>query len=98
MCTWIAEGLIEVGTDNRTSIEDIAYIANNYFDQLVMRSFIQKSSLNNYFQVHDLIHDLAIYAADKFKGSLCVTPDGYSNRNREGDMKWKLRIWQLRDL
>ncbi|XP_057248430.1 putative disease resistance RPP13-like protein 1 [Beta vulgaris subsp. vulgaris] len=58
---WMAQGFL---TENKTSrMEDIGH---NYFLDLVSRSLIEKDR-GNLFTMHDLIHDLAQWAA----GDLC---------------------------
>ncbi|XP_068664339.1 putative disease resistance RPP13-like protein 1 [Aristolochia californica] len=57
---WMAEGFIR--PDGRKPLEDIG---NDYFEDLLARSFFQKNWLD--YVMHDLIHDLAQFLS----GSLC---------------------------
>nr|XP_027113864.1 putative disease resistance RPP13-like protein 1 isoform X1 [Coffea arabica]XP_027113865.1 putative disease resistance RPP13-like protein 1 isoform X1 [Coffea arabica] len=60
---WMAEGFLE---ESKASdlMEDIG---DNYFKELLMRSFFQQSSSNSSrFVMHDLINDLARYVAGDF--------------------------------
>ncbi|MED6174843.1 hypothetical protein PIB30_072879 [Stylosanthes scabra] len=59
---WMAEDLLQSKKNN--TLENIG---GAYFDELVARSFFQRSSNNeNLFVMHDLIHDLATFLAGKF--------------------------------
>lgn len=55
---WIAQGFVE--TDGEKKAEDVG---SEYFDILLSRSFFQQRAGNQYFIMHDLIHDLAEYVS-----------------------------------
>nr|XP_027109077.1 putative disease resistance RPP13-like protein 1 [Coffea arabica] len=60
---WMAEGFIEESKASEL-MEDIG---DNYFKELLMRSFFQQSSsTSSRFVMHDLINDLARYVAGDF--------------------------------
>ncbi|XP_059654478.1 putative disease resistance protein At3g14460 [Cornus florida] len=60
---WIAEDLVQKSKSN-TLVEDEG---NNYFRELLSRSFFQRTSdSNSYFVMHDLILDLAQHISGKF--------------------------------
>ncbi|KAL6327933.1 hypothetical protein AAG906_031277 [Vitis piasezkii] len=61
---WIAEGFVLA--KGRKHLEDLG---SDYFDELLLRSFFQRSKINSskFFVMHDLVHDLAQYLA----GDLC---------------------------
>ncbi|KAJ8426772.1 hypothetical protein Cgig2_034031 [Carnegiea gigantea] len=57
---WMAEGLMEPTTGYYRGTED-------YFDMLVAKSLFQESNSNkHFFTMHDLVHELAVYAAAEF--------------------------------
>ncbi|KAK9283101.1 hypothetical protein L1049_011332 [Liquidambar formosana] len=59
---WMAEGLLQQPSDNK-QMEDIG---DEYFHDLLSRSFFQLSSINeSKFIMHDLINDLAQWVAGK---------------------------------
>ncbi|XP_028224377.1 putative disease resistance protein RGA1 isoform X2 [Glycine soja] len=61
---WMAEDLLKL--PNRGKALEVGY---EYFDDLVSRSFFQRSSnrtWGNYFVMHDLVHDLALYLGGEF--------------------------------
>ncbi|RZC19116.1 putative disease resistance RPP13-like protein 1 isoform B, partial [Glycine soja] len=61
---WMAEDLLKL--PNKGKALEIGY---EYFDDLVSRSFFQRSSnrtRGNYFVMHDLVHDLALYLGGEF--------------------------------
>ncbi|KAG5071110.1 hypothetical protein AAZX31_03G040900 [Glycine max] len=61
---WMAEDLLKL--PNRGKALEAGY---EYFDDLVSRSFFQRSSnrtWGNYFVMHDLVHDLALYLGGEF--------------------------------
>ncbi|XP_028224368.1 putative disease resistance protein At3g14460 [Glycine soja] len=61
---WAAEDLLKL--PNRGKALEVGY---EYFDDLVSRSFFQRSSnltWGNYFVMHDLVHDLALYLGGEF--------------------------------
>uniref|UniRef100_A0A0A9AXG7 Disease resistance protein winged helix domain-containing protein n=1 Tax=Arundo donax TaxID=35708 RepID=A0A0A9AXG7_ARUDO len=58
---WVAEGFVTNGTTTRTLEE----VAENYFYELISRSMIQPSKLDNLGNVktctiHDIVHDIAV--------------------------------------
>uniref|UniRef100_A0A0R0KP70 Disease resistance RPP13-like protein 1 n=1 Tax=Glycine max TaxID=3847 RepID=A0A0R0KP70_SOYBN len=62
---WMAEDLLKL-PNNGNALE----IGYEYFDDLVSRSFFQRSKSNrtwdNCFVMHDLVHDLALYLGGEF--------------------------------
>ena len=52
---WIAQGFIQSPEEN-LQLEDVA---NEYFTELLWRSFFQETNEDRRFKMHDLIHDLA---------------------------------------
>ncbi|KAL4614352.1 hypothetical protein ACB092_07G048300 [Castanea dentata] len=60
---WIAQGFIQSPNEN-IQLEDVA---NEYFTELLWRSFFQEAKedwgMNMKFKMHDLIHDLAQYVS-----------------------------------
>ncbi|RZC19126.1 putative disease resistance RPP13-like protein 1 isoform C [Glycine soja] len=59
---WMAEDLLKL--PNKGKVLEIGY---EYFDDLVSRSFFQHSSYgDNFFVMHDLVHDLALYLGGEF--------------------------------
>ncbi|XP_040870318.1 putative disease resistance protein At3g14460 isoform X3 [Glycine max] len=61
---WAAEDLLKL--PNRGKALEVGY---EYFDDLVSRSFFHRSSnltWGNYFVMHDLVHDLALYLGGEF--------------------------------
>ncbi|XP_068332274.1 putative disease resistance RPP13-like protein 1 [Pyrus communis] len=62
---WMAEGLIQQKHDDNKQMEDLG---RDYFRELLARSLFQESSKNNSrYVMHDLINDLARWAA----GEIC---------------------------
>nr|XP_028943830.1 putative disease resistance RPP13-like protein 1 [Malus domestica] len=62
---WMAEGLIQQNPDDNKQIEDLG---RDYFRELLARSLFQESSKNNSrYVMHDLVNDLAQWAA----GEIC---------------------------
>jgi len=62
---WMAEDLIKATKKGKTLEE----VGQEYFDDLVSRSFFQRSSLRIwgcYFVMHDLMHDLATFLGGEF--------------------------------
>ena len=60
---WMAEGFLQRLEGNRT----MEKVGDEYFDDLLSRSFFQKSSSHkSYFVMHDLINDLAQHVSGKF--------------------------------
>ncbi|XP_048136857.1 putative disease resistance RPP13-like protein 1 [Rhodamnia argentea] len=63
---WIAGGFL----DGRKTKENILRLGRNYFDELVSRSFFQRSSVDtSKFLMHDLLNDLA----NSIAGGTCFT-------------------------
>ncbi|XP_034701830.1 putative disease resistance RPP13-like protein 1 isoform X2 [Vitis riparia] len=61
---WMAEGLLQFSKGN----ERMEKVGEQYFDELVSKSFFQKYALEeSYFVMHDLIHDLAQYISSEFE-------------------------------
>ncbi|XP_050112973.1 putative disease resistance RPP13-like protein 1 [Malus sylvestris] len=62
---WMAEGLIQQKHDDNKQMEDLG---RDYFRELLARSLFQESSKNNSrYVMHDLVNDLAQWAA----GEIC---------------------------
>ncbi|XP_068337979.1 putative disease resistance RPP13-like protein 1 [Pyrus communis] len=62
---WMAEGLIQQKHDDNKQMEDLG---RDYFRELLARSLFQESSKNNSrYVMHDLVNDLARWAA----GEIC---------------------------
>ncbi|XP_075643578.1 putative disease resistance RPP13-like protein 1 [Castanea sativa] len=81
---WMAEGLVQE-TERNKPIEDLGA---EYFHDLVMRSFFQQSSNNeSLFVMHDLINDLAQWAA---KG-LCYRLEDTLSSNKQSKISTKVR-------
>ena len=60
---WMAEGLLQFSKSN----ERMEKVGEHYFDELLSKSFFQKSvSEKSCFVMHDLIHDLAQYISREF--------------------------------
>ncbi|XP_028802564.1 putative disease resistance RPP13-like protein 1 [Neltuma alba] len=61
---WMAHNFLQASQSNK-SIEEVG---NEYFQELLSRSFFQESSVNKaYFVMHDILNDLAIFVS----GELC---------------------------
>ncbi|KAI5447903.1 hypothetical protein KIW84_015376, partial [Lathyrus oleraceus] len=58
---WMAEDLLHTSEHNKT-LEEVGY---GYFNDLASKSFFQHSR-NEYFVMHDLVHDLATWLGGKF--------------------------------
>ncbi|KAF3673359.1 putative oxidation resistance protein 1-like isoform X1 [Capsicum annuum] len=73
---WIAQGIIQATTSNTDNVE---YVANSYFTDLLRRSFFQETeeheSFMQFYKMHDLIHDLAKEVADRDFFSITKTED-----------------------
>ncbi|XP_039172390.1 putative disease resistance protein At3g14460 [Eucalyptus grandis] len=63
---WIAEGFL----DGQKTKENKLKLGRSYFDELVSRSFLQKSSVDkSKFSMHDLLNDLA----KSIEGAMCFS-------------------------
>ncbi|KAM3699266.1 hypothetical protein ACJW31_05G012600 [Castanea mollissima] len=81
---WMAEGLIQETKENK-QIEDLGV---EYFRDLIGRSFFQQSSSNeSLFVMHDLINDLAQWAA----GDLCYRLEDKFGGNKQFKISTKVR-------
>ncbi|KAM4110710.1 hypothetical protein ACJW30_05G012400 [Castanea mollissima] len=82
---WMAEGLIQETKENK-QIEDLGV---EYFRDLIGRSFFQQSSSNeSLFVMHDLINDLAQWAA----GDLCYRLEDKFGGNKQFKISTKTLI------
>ncbi|KAL2896280.1 putative disease resistance RPP13-like protein 1 [Bienertia sinuspersici] len=102
---WMAEGFIQMPTSNSSkTVEDIG---ETYFDELKAHSFFQVSnSEQQYFVMHDLIHDLAVYVMGDF--GLMLDPNfsinvseklrhlSYNQSKYDSDEKLKVNAHRLR--
>ena len=59
---WMAEGLLPFSEGN----ERMGKVGEQYFDELVSKSFFQSVKKESCFVMHDLIHDLAQYTSREF--------------------------------
>ncbi|KAL6329618.1 hypothetical protein AAG906_022808 [Vitis piasezkii] len=60
---WMAEGLLQFSKSNKR----MSKVGEQYFDELLSKSFLQKSVFNeSWFVMHDLMHDLAQYIFREF--------------------------------
>ncbi|KAM3686004.1 hypothetical protein ACJW31_11G163800 [Castanea mollissima] len=81
---WIAEGLVQE-SEKHKSMEDLGV---EYFRDLYKRSLFQQSSRNkSLFVMHDLINDLAQWAA----GQLCYWLEDKSSGNMQPKISTKVR-------
>ncbi|XP_065879908.1 putative disease resistance RPP13-like protein 1 isoform X2 [Euphorbia lathyris] len=63
ICLWMAEGFLGQPKGNK----DLMEVGEEYFDDLVSRSFFQKSNrIYQYFVMHDLINDMAKFVFGEF--------------------------------
>ncbi|KAK2636960.1 hypothetical protein Ddye_031752 [Dipteronia dyeriana] len=89
---WIAEGLVQQPQRNDMQIEDVG---SQYFHDLLSRSLFQRSNgIICQFTMHDLINDLAQFAA----GERCLRLEDNINRYKNGKKARHLsHISQKRD-
>ncbi|XP_043694650.1 putative disease resistance protein RGA1 [Telopea speciosissima] len=80
---WMAQGLL---SDNNlaTNSEDFIAVGDEYFNNLVMRSFFQKDvtksrGIREYCQMHDLIHDFAKFFVEDECFTLTIKEDTSSS-------------------
>ncbi|KAL6328851.1 hypothetical protein AAG906_003868 [Vitis piasezkii] len=60
---WMAEGLLQFSKSNKR----MSKVGEQYFDELLSKSFFHKSVFNeSWFVMHDLMHDLAQYIFREF--------------------------------
>lgn len=59
---WMAEGLLQ----QAGSVERMEHVGDGYFSELVSRSLFQRDSDTTKFTMHDLINELAQFAAGEF--------------------------------
>ncbi|WVZ13607.1 hypothetical protein V8G54_011173 [Vigna mungo] len=59
---WMAEGFLHYSPQNNNLEE----IGEQYFDDLLMRSFFLRSNIKMHFSMHDLLNDLAKYVSAEF--------------------------------
>ncbi|KAG4959992.1 hypothetical protein AAZX31_U003900 [Glycine max] len=60
---WVAENFVQCSQESNPQEE----IGEQYFNDLLSRSFFQRSSIEKYFFMHDLLNDLAKYVC----GDIC---------------------------
>ncbi|KAF8037933.1 hypothetical protein BT93_B0702 [Corymbia citriodora subsp. variegata] len=76
---WIAEGFL----DGQKANKNILKLGRKHFDELVSRSFLQQSSINeSKFLMHDLLNDLAKSIA----GETCFSSGGSQEAGNEHDV------------
>ncbi|KAL2494425.1 putative disease resistance RPP13-like protein 1 [Forsythia ovata] len=81
---WMAEGFLKQSQEERLMEE----LGNNYFDELLTRSFFQKSSANtSRFVMHDLFNDLAMCVS----GYKCLRLDDMLKDNLRHKISEKVR-------
>jgi len=80
---WIAEGFVHQSKSGKTMEE----VADEYFDELVLRSLIHRWSVNDcvHYKMHDLINDLATMVSSSY----CI---------RYGDRKLQESVERVRHL
>ncbi|KAM4081788.1 hypothetical protein ACJW30_11G118900 [Castanea mollissima] len=83
---WMAEGLLQE-TEGNKQMEDLG---SEYFLDLLGRSFFQQSSNHaSRFVMHDLVNDLAQWAA----GDICYRLDDKLNANNQSNIPTKVRYF-----
>ncbi|CAN6556198.1 unnamed protein product [Malus baccata var. baccata] len=76
---WMAEGLIQQKHDDNKQMEDLG---RDYFRELLARSLFQESSKNNSrYVMHDLVNDLAQWAA----GEICFRLEDKQGNNLQSN-------------
>ncbi|CAN6556201.1 unnamed protein product [Malus baccata var. baccata] len=76
---WMAEGLIQQNPDDNKQMEDLG---RDYFRELLARSLFQESSKNNSrYVMHDLVNDLAQWAA----GEICFRLEDKQGNNLQSN-------------
>ncbi|KAF3951533.1 hypothetical protein CMV_022829 [Castanea mollissima] len=81
---WMAEGLVQE-TKGKKPMEDIG---GDYFRDLLNRSFFQQSSSNeSLYVMHDLMNDLAMWAA----GDLCYRLEDQLGGSKQFEISTKVR-------
>ncbi|KAJ6865903.1 hypothetical protein NC652_037432 [Populus alba x Populus x berolinensis] len=69
---WMAQGFVV----QPRGVEEMEYIGEKYFDDLVSRSLFQQSTCYSAFSMHDLISDLAEYVSGEFCFKLALRLEG----------------------
>ncbi|XP_050223699.1 putative disease resistance RPP13-like protein 1 [Mercurialis annua] len=73
ICLWMAEGLLE----QPKGCKDMIEVGEEYFDELLSRSFFQKSKrIPTQFVMHDLTNDLAKFVSGEF----CIRLDDSTSK------------------
>nr|XP_023885543.1 putative disease resistance RPP13-like protein 1 [Quercus suber] len=81
---WMAEGLVQE-TKGKKPMEELG---GDYFRDLLNRSFFQQSSSNeSLFVMHDLMNDLAMWAA----GDLCCRLEDQLGGSKQSEISTKVR-------
>ena len=81
---WMAEGLVQE-TKGKKPMEDLC---GDYFRDLLDRSFFQQSSIGkSFFVMHDLMNDLAVWAA----GDLCCRLEDQLGGSKQSKISTKVR-------
>ncbi|KAM4072836.1 hypothetical protein ACB094_11G169800 [Castanea mollissima] len=87
---WMAEGLVQE-TKREKPMEDLG---GDYFRDLLNRSFFQQSSSNkSLFVMHDLMNDLATWAA----GDLCCRLEDQSGGSKQSEISTKVEKLLIED-
>uniref|UniRef100_A0A7N2N2M1 Uncharacterized protein n=1 Tax=Quercus lobata TaxID=97700 RepID=A0A7N2N2M1_QUELO len=76
---WISQGFIQSSEESH----EVEHVANEYFMELLWRSFFQEAKedggMNRRFKMHDLIHDLAHYVSE----TDCILVDSNAKNVKE---------------